>query len=153
MEISLRRNPFACSLLMSIILPQQVYYRKYFIIVNEKHTQFISRFIRLMGKFTYSHIITEKIEQLEVRLNNLSSVNTEIKDLFKSGLKKIANLDIHYQKGNTEEKRRIISSMFPDFLFFDGTLHRTLRMNSAVELIYQDTNKLNGKKMGQIYLF
>ena len=91
---------------------------------------------------------TEKIEQLEVRLNNLSSVNTEIKDLFKSGLKKIANLDIRYQKGNTEEKRHIISSIFPDFLIFDGTRHRTLRMNSAVELIYQDTNKLNGKKNG-----
>ncbi len=91
---------------------------------------------------------TKKIEQLEDRLNNLSSVNIEIKDLFRSGLKQIANLDIRYQKGNTEEKRQIISSMFPEYLEFDGNQHRTPRLNSAIHLIYQNNSKLKSKKNG-----
>ncbi|GAB0157823.1 hypothetical protein CHRYSEOSP005_31090 [Chryseobacterium sp. Alg-005] len=91
---------------------------------------------------------SEKIEQLEFKLSNLSDINTEIKGLLRSGLKKVGNLDKYYEQGNTEEKRKIISSMFPEFLVFDGTLHRTPRLNSAVEFIYQNTSKLNIKKNG-----
>src|SRR5690606_28256864 len=38
--------------------------------------------------------------------------------------------------------------MFPDFLEFDGTRHRTPRLNSAIALIYQNNSKLQGKKNG-----
>ncbi len=41
-----------------------------------------------------------------------------------------------------------LSSMFPDFLEFDGTQHRTPRLNSAIALIYQNNSKLQGKKNG-----
>lgn len=36
---------------------------------------------------------------------------------------------------------------------FLGTRHRTPRLNSAIALIYQNNSKLQGKKMGQVYLF
>ncbi len=38
--------------------------------------------------------------------------------------------------------------MFPDFLEFDGTKHRTPRLNSAIALIYQSNNKLQSQKNG-----
>lgn len=38
--------------------------------------------------------------------------------------------------------------MFPNFLEFDGTRHRTQKINSAIMLIYQNTSKLQGKKNG-----
>src|SRR5690606_27169700 len=44
--------------------------------------------------------------------------------------------------------RLIVSSMFPDFLEFDGVQHRTPRLNSAITLIYQNNNELQGKKKG-----
>lgn len=40
-----------------------------------------------------------KIEDLEKRLNNLTVVGTEIKDLVASALKKVANIDRRYEKG------------------------------------------------------
>ncbi len=89
-----------------------------------------------------------KIEVLERRLNDLAVVGTEIKDLVASTLKKVANIDIRYENGDIEEKRLIVSSMFPDFLEFDGTQHRTLRLNSAIALIYQNNSKLQSKKNG-----
>ncbi|WP_222867776.1 zinc dependent phospholipase C family protein [Sphingobacterium phlebotomi] len=94
-----------------------------------------------------------KIEDLETKLNDLAGVGTEIKDLVASALKKVANIDRRYENGNIEEKRAIIGSMFPDFLEFDGTQHRTARLNSAIALIYQNNNKLQGKKNGTNLLF
>ena len=41
-----------------------------------------------------------------------------------------------------------MSSMFPDFLEFDGTRHRTPRLNSAIALIYQNNSKLQRTKNG-----
>lgn len=94
-----------------------------------------------------------RIEKLEAQLNDLASVETEIRDLVASTLKKLANIDRRYENGDIEEKRTIISSMFPEFLEFDGTRHRTQKINSAIMLIYQNTSKLQGKKMGQVFLF
>ncbi|MGV3761770.1 hypothetical protein [Parapedobacter sp.] len=79
-------------------------------------------------------------------LNAGNVVGTEIKDLVASALKKVANIDRRYENGDIEEKRLIVSSMFPDFLEFDGTQHRTPRLNSAVALICQNNSKLHGKK-------
>ncbi len=90
----------------------------------------------------------ETIEKLETRLSELAVVNVGIKDLLKSGLKKIANIDRRYEKGDIEEKRTIVSSIFSEFLEFDGTRHRTQRLNSAVTLFYRNTNHLEGKKNG-----
>ena len=89
-----------------------------------------------------------KIEDLEKRLNNLAVVGTEIKDLVASALKKVANIDRRYERGDIEEKRLIVSSIFPDYLEFDGVQHRTPRLNSAIALIYQNNSKLQGKKNG-----
>lgn len=94
-----------------------------------------------------------KIEDLETKLNDLAGVGTEIKDLVASALKKVANIDRRYENGNIEEKRAIIGSMFPEFLEFDGTQHRTARLNSAIALIYQNNSKLQGKKNGTNLLF
>ena len=71
-----------------------------------------------------------------------------IKDLVASTLKKVANIDRRYENGDIEEKRLIVSSMFPDFLEFDGSQHRTPRLNSAIAFIYQNTSKLKRKKNG-----
>ncbi len=89
-----------------------------------------------------------KIENLERRLNELAQIGKEIQDLVASALKKVANIDRRYEKGNIEEKRMIIGSIFPEFLVFDGTQHRTTKINSAITLIYQNTSKLRAKKNG-----
>ena len=89
-----------------------------------------------------------KIEELEVKLNNLSIVNTEIEKILIHSLSNIADLHLRYINGNNEEKRLIISSMFPEKLEFDGTLLRTCRINFAVNLIYQNNSKLKLKKNG-----
>lgn len=60
---------------------------------------------------------------------------------------------MRYENGDIEGKRLIVSSIFPDYLEFDGVQHRTQRLNSAVALIYQNNNELQDKKKGQVFLF
>lgn len=43
--------------------------------------------------------------------------------------------------------------MFPEFLEFDGTRHRTARLNPAVALICQNDSKLKRKKRGKSIVF
>lgn len=52
-----------------------------------------------------------RIEKLEAQLNDLASVETEIRDLVASTLKKLANIDRRYENGDIEEKRTIILSL------------------------------------------
>ncbi|HXK00082.1 MAG TPA: recombinase family protein [Gelidibacter sp.] len=94
------------------------------------------------------NLTKERIEKLEKQMNALASVDTEIRNLAASALKKVANIDRRYENGDIEEKRVVLSSMFPDFLVFDGIQHRTPRLNSAIALIYQSASKLQGIKKG-----
>lgn len=89
-----------------------------------------------------------KIEDLEKRLNNLAVTGTVIKDLVASALKKIANIDRRYENGDIEEKRLIVSSIFPDYLELDGVQHRTRRLNPAIALNYEKINKFQKKNKG-----
>ncbi|MBA5793492.1 recombinase family protein [Flavobacterium sp. xlx-214] len=120
--------------------------------LNDRHTKaLIKNADGIMDDQDFLELkkITKKsIEKLEDELNNLSNVDVEIKDLMKTSFNKISNLSERYENGTIEEKRIIISSMFPENLEFDGTQHRTQRLNEAITLIYQNSNKLRGKKKG-----
>jgi site-specific DNA recombinase len=54
-----------------------------------------------------------------------------------------------YQDGDLKTKRRIISSIFPEKLVFNGNNYRTARVNEAVELIYNVGHGFSENKNGQ----
>jgi hypothetical protein len=61
-----------------------------------------------------------------------------------SGLK---NCTYHY--GDLKTKRKIIGSIFPEKLVFNGNNYRTARVNEAVELIYNVGQGFSENKNGQ----
>lgn len=54
-----------------------------------------------------------RIEELEKKLSQLSNKNSEINALLEQSLLKLSKLDVLYENGSVEDRRRIISSMFP----------------------------------------
>jgi site-specific DNA recombinase len=74
-----------------------------------------------------------------------------------SGLNKaltnLSRLQITYREGNTEEKRSIIGSIYPEKLCFDGIAYRTARVNEVANLIYLINSKLEAKKIGRNLIF
>src|SRR5690606_2828220 len=60
---------------------------------------------------------------------------SNIAPLLNKAIDNLYKLDILYQKGTTKEKRRIIGSIFPEKLIFDGSRYRTARVNAAIAIV------------------
>jgi site-specific DNA recombinase len=91
----------------------------------------------------------KKIERLEARLIEISSLSANIEPLLEKAVSNLAHLDELYQEGDTKRKRTIIGSIYPEKLTFDGFQYRTTRVNEAVELIYTLDAAFGQKETGQ----
>lgn len=58
-------------------------------------------------------------------------------------------LNVIYCKSSTEEKRKLIGSMFPEKFTFENLKHRTATVSDAHDCIYKIINKLDLNKTGQ----
>ncbi|MFD2963963.1 MULTISPECIES: recombinase family protein [Olivibacter] len=95
---------------------------------------------------------SEELKKLEALLADLPSKSQNIK-IIKTLLDEVveiySNIDKHYMEADIEGKRRIIGSMYPENLCFDGTKHRTARLNEALSLILLINNELGALKKGK----
>ena len=58
----------------------------------------------------------------------------------------INQIDNYFRNAKIEVKIKLLGSMFPERIIFDGKSHRTNSYNSVLDLIYQQTNELRGIK-------
>ena len=79
---------------------------------------------------------TTKLEKLEAKLSANNHDKVDFIDLLKKGVNNLLKLDFIYENGDTEKKREIISSMYPEKMTFDGFSVRTIRINEVARLIY-----------------
>lgn len=89
-----------------------------------------------------------EIDKQEGILSGLSVKKENIEELLKSGLDRLSQLRELYVNGTIEEKRRIIGSMYPEKLVFDGYQLRTTRVNEVISLIAAMDTALKGNKKG-----
>jgi site-specific DNA recombinase len=92
----------------------------------------------------------KKISGLESKLMELSKESSNIEPLLNKALTTLTSLDKLYENSNNENKRKIIGSIFPEKLTFDGFGYRTARLNEAVQLIYSLGKGFSENKNGQI---
>lgn len=78
---------------------------------------------------------TSKINELEAKLTAFSQKENNIGGILSKAIHNISRLDTLYEEGAITEKRRIISSIYPEKLTFDGFQYRTKRLNEAIRLI------------------
>ena len=87
---------------------------------------------------------------------DIATLNNQI-ETFQSGKKNLAsqlnysfsllnNLDRVLLEAPVETKVKMLGSMFPEKIEFDGTKYRTASYNKVLDLIYQDTNILRGRE-------
>jgi hypothetical protein len=85
-------------------------------------------------------VIQEKNDVKE----NLNRSNIEPK--LKYSIDLIDRMDYYMKEGRVEVKCKLLSSMFPEKVVFDGNSYRTNSYNKVLDLIYQQTNELRGAK-------
>lgn len=89
---------------------------------------------------------TAKLEKLEAKLSGNMETTDSIEALLSKGIGSLLRLDQRYIEGNIEEKRKIIGSMYPEKLGFDGLRLRTNRVNEIAMYIYKINKLLSNKK-------
>jgi site-specific DNA recombinase len=89
-----------------------------------------------------------KINALEAKLTDSTKNMVSIESQLNKAVTILTNLDLMYLNGDIGFKREIIGSMYPEKLSFDGTQHRTARLNEVAWIMYQIANGLEGKKKG-----
>jgi site-specific DNA recombinase len=92
----------------------------------------------------------EKIRRLEVKLTTMVKENINVETLLNYAASNISQLDVLYTNGSVIQKRKIISSIFPEKLTFDGFQYRTTRTNEAFNIfnlinkqLYKNKNETN----------
>jgi site-specific DNA recombinase len=94
-----------------------------------------------------------RITRLEAQLTDSVADNFNIEPLWDKAISNLSQLDYLYKTRDVIQKRKIIGSMFPEKLTFDGFQYRTARVNEALNSIMLIDSKLKGKKKGQIRTF
>ncbi len=90
----------------------------------------------------------EKIHRLEAKLTASVTETTDIEPLLNKAISNISQLDVLYSNGSITQKRKIISSMFPEKLTYDGFQYRTNRVNKAISIMWLIDKQLESKKNG-----
>jgi DNA invertase Pin-like site-specific DNA recombinase len=95
--------------------------------------------------------LSEQILTLETNLTRIEpNSDKELTNNFTKAVSIAGKLDFLFSKGDLGQKRRIIGSIFPENLTFDGVKHRTTRINEVVDLIYLVNKEIKSKKVGKI---
>ena len=93
-------------------------------------------------KIEYSN----KLDKLEAKLSAGNHDQIDIKDLLNKGISNLLKLEYIYETSDTEKKREIISSMYPEKMTFDGFSFRTNRINEVARMIYSLDEGLSENK-------
>lgn len=127
----------------------------------EKITQRIENMQDLMldgklGSEEYVSIKTRysgQIIDLKEKIKTLSMDNTEVKRLTTSSSNFFANLTAAYESATIHLKHKIVGSIFPELIKFDGEKCRTPKINPVLELFYVFDKGLEGNEKGQLTQF
>ncbi|MDR2816676.1 MAG: recombinase family protein, partial [Proteiniphilum sp.] len=84
---------------------------------------------------------------LQERIHLMKNPNrTNIEPKLRYSMLLINNIDSYMRDAKVEVKCKLLGSMFPEKITFDGKSYRTNSYNSVLDLIYQQTNELRGDK-------
>lgn len=89
----------------------------------------------------------EQVEELKRKVDMLRlSADMKIKEKLTYSINLISNLGSFFQSASCEVKTKLLGSIFPEKLLFDGKKYRTTSFNGMLNLIYQETKHLRGNK-------
>jgi site-specific DNA recombinase len=89
---------------------------------------------------------SEKLNDLRAQKEHLSTLDINMVKYMKYSFGLIQNLPQHYQEAAFDLKQKIVGSVFPEKLIFDGKTYRTASANSLIGLLFNDSNGLRVSK-------
>lgn len=97
-------------------------------------------------KGKYEKIKSELVSAFE----HLKNLNTELEKLLETGIKQMKDLSELYKSYDIHAKHKLLGSIFPEKLIFDGKKCRTQEINESLRLCLMFDKGLEKKKAGQL---
>ena len=89
----------------------------------------------------------EQIERFKHQIGTLRlSADLQIKEKLTYSINLISNLGKFFESATCEVKTKLLGSIFPEKLLFDGKNYRTKSFNGMLSLIFKETKYLQGYK-------
>ena len=86
-------------------------------------------------------------DRMKMQIESLKlNEDLNIKDKLTYSINLIGNLGTFFQSAPFEVKVKLLGSIFPEKIVFDGKTYRTTSYNKMLDLIYQETKQLQGRK-------
>ena len=86
-------------------------------------------------------------KQIETQIKALRlSSELKIKDKLEYSLNIIGNLSEFFRMASVDVKTKLLGSIFPEKIYYDGKNYRTKGFNKMLDLIFQETKQLQGCK-------
>lgn len=95
---------------------------------------------RIAGRFK------SQIEELQQKVSLMTNRGQGVGEKIDYSVNIINNLAKIMMEANVEVKCKVLSSMFPEKIEYDGKNYRTEKYNQVLDLIFKETNKLRGKE-------
>ena len=86
-----------------------------------------------------------EMNTLKRKIETIQSCKKSLTPQLNYSFSLLNNLDRVFLEAPVETKIKMLGSMFPEKIEFDGSKYRTASYNKVLDLIYQDTNKLRGE--------
>ena len=87
--------------------------------------------------------LDEKRNDLNSRLNTLKKLPDQFSLYLSYSTALIADLGKYYGEANVNVKKKIVGSIFPENLYFDGQNYRTTKVNQFLSLVCKPSKALN----------
>ncbi|ANI88267.1 hypothetical protein A9P82_02475 [Arachidicoccus ginsenosidimutans] len=92
--------------------------------------------------------LKDKIARLAAKLSAINENEKNISGLLDKGIRNLLKLEVIYEMGDMDKKRRVIGSIFPEKFSFSESGDRTGRLNEAIRLIYTLDKDFSKNKNG-----
>ena len=103
-----------------------------------------------IGRDEYNRMINrhrESIKALQDKIDILRAPNrSKVEPQLRYSINLIANMDKFFATAPADAKIKVLSSIFPEKIEFDGKKYRTFSYNKVLDLIYRQTNELRGEQ-------
>ena len=108
------------------------------LIMDKSHS---NRYNRILERYE------KEVSELQTRISTLElSKRGNIEPKLSYAIMLINNIDSYIRDAPLETKIKLIGSIFDDKIEYDGEKYRTNSYNKVLDLIFQQTNELRGKK-------
>lgn len=99
-------------------------------------------YVQIKGRYSV------RKDEIVDKLKNLKADKRDFASLSQAGLNLLENLSHAFENATVRLKHKIVGSIFPDLISFDGKKFRTPKLNPVFELFTNIDEGLQGKKKG-----